>query len=350
MKSFSAQKSAAGVLKYAAVLIILFLCGCKGEEGEVGPKGDTGTEGVQGTQGAVGSQGPQGPQGVQGPAGESFEKAFENGYVKGTLKGKRRDGTNFEEAFEFKMALHTEGFMRSGNAHELKLARYQKRTDENAVQLTLIVENKDKNNQVLKLKNFGLNFTKVLADRSQFIFATETQFQPHWVFLPMSVNNNKTYQLSDYGLNPEVYVQSQEKFYNIFTTKDGSRLFFEATNNENDPDMVDYVFAYMINKEGVQSSTSNMYNKLKYTYKEGLPQQIFITNDNTMLADPFYEAPADEYQISNYAYNNATGIVSFEFKIKVGAFSANKSYNPAEINGSVSANVFDGQVMREGAE
>jgi hypothetical protein len=69
-----------------------------------------------------------------------------------------------------------------------------------------------------------------------------------------------------------------------------------------------------------------------------------------MLADPFYEAPADEYQISNYTYNKATGMVSFEFKIKVGAFSANKSYNPAEINGSVSANVFDGQVMREGAE
>jgi hypothetical protein len=350
MKSFPAQKSAAGILKYAAVLIILFLCGCKGEEGEVGPKGDTGAGGVQGTQGALGSQGPQGPQGAQGPAGESFEKAFENGHVKGTINGKRRDGTNFEEAFEFKLALNTEGFIRSGNAHELKMARYQKRTDENAVQLTLIVEDKDKNNQALKLKDFGLHFTKVLADRSQFIFATETEFQPHWVFLPMSVNNNKTYQLCDYGLNPEVYVESQEKLYNIFTTKDGSRLFFEAIKNENYSEPVEYVFSYMINKEGVKSNTSNTYGKLIYTYADGLPQQIFITDDNTMLADPFYEAPADEYQISNYTYNKATGMVSFEFKIKVGAFSANKSYNPAEINGSVSANVFDGQVMREGAE
>jgi hypothetical protein len=166
----------------------------------------------------------------------------------------------------------------------------------------------------------------------------------------MSVNNNKTYQLCDYGLNPEVYVESQEKLYNIFTTKDGSRLFFEAIKNENYSEPVEYVFSYMINKEGVKSNTSNTYGKLIYTYADGLPQQIFITDDNTMLADPFYEAPADEYQISNYTYNKATGMVSFDFKVKVGAFSANKSYNPAEINGSVLANVFDGQVMREGAE
>ncbi len=343
MKSFLFRIYAARIMKYAAFVTILFLYSCKGEEGEVGPKGDTGTTGLTGIQGATGVQGPigtQGPQGPQGPAGESFEKAFENGYIKGTIRGTRRDGSGFEEAFEFKLAMNTEGFIKKGNLHELLLSRYEKRTDENAVKFTLLVENKDQATQSFKMTDFQLNFAKIFADRSRFVFSAETGFQPQWIALPMSVNNNTTYQLTDYGLNPEYYVESVEKAYYVFNTKNGNSVYFDAVGNrEVEPGM----FAYVVNKEGVKSLISQTYENLIYS------NQVFTTTDNVNLADEF-EAPADEYQVSSYAYDKATGQVTFDFKVKVGAFSKNMSYNPAEISGSVSANVFDGQVMRESVE
>jgi hypothetical protein len=343
MRSFLFRRHAAKMMKYAAFLLIVLFYSCKGEEGEVGPKGDTGATGASGAQGASGVQGPpggQGPQGPQGPAGESFEKAFENGHITGTIKGTRRDGTGFEQAFEFKLALHTEGFIRKGKAHELVLARYEKRKDENAIKLTLLVEDKDKATQSFKLNDFELSFAKILADRSRFVFSAETDFQPGWIELPMSVNNNSTYQLTDYGLEPEYYIESAEKAYNVFTTKSGSRLYFDAIgNSEEEPG----TFAYLTDKEGVESSTSQTYGNLIYA------DQVFTTTEHVNLSDQF-EAPADVFQISDYAYNSATGIVSFSFKVNVGPFSRNTSYNPAEITGRVSAQVFDGQLMREAAE
>jgi hypothetical protein len=330
-------------MKYAAFLLILFLYSCKGEEGEVGPKGDTGAAGAAGPQGATGLQGPagsQGAQGPQGPAGEGYEKAFENGYIKGLIKGTRRDGTGFEEAFEYKMAMNSEGFIRKGNSHELTLARFTKRTDENAVQLTLSVENKDKDNQSFKMLYFKLDLAKILADRSMFIFGTETDFMSKWVLLPMSVSNNQTYRLTDYGLEPEFYTESQSKAYNVFTTKDGSRLFFNAIGSRG---VEPGTFAYAVSKEDVQNMSSQLYGNLIYT------DRMFSTTDHVNLAGQFEER-ADEYEITSYTYNKTTGIVTFNFKVKVGPFSKNKSYNNAEITGSVSASVFDGQVMREGVE
>jgi hypothetical protein len=204
----------------------------------------------------------------------------------------------------------------------------------------LSVENKDKNNQTFKMLNFKLNLAKILADRSMFIFGTETDFMPKWVILPMSVNNNITYRLTDYGLDPEFYVESQLKAYNVFTTRDGSRLFFDAIGSRG---VEPGTFAYAVSKEGVQNMSSQLYGNLIYA------NRMFSTTDHVNLAGQFEER-ADEYEITSYTYNKTTGIVTFNFKVKVGPFSKNKSFNDAEINGSVSASVFDGQVMRVGME
>jgi hypothetical protein len=70
-----------------AFLAASFLMACSGEDGDPGAAGEAGAKGDKGDSGADGEDGE--------------DAAAKNGYVQGTIKGTRRDGTAFEEPFNF---------------------------------------------------------------------------------------------------------------------------------------------------------------------------------------------------------------------------------------------------------
>ena len=94
------------------------------------------------------------------------------------------------------------------------------------------------------------------------------------------------------------------------------------------------------------------------TYNEN-DDKVFITSTGTDLSETFV-APGDTQEITNFAYNASTGVVTFDYKLNINEFRYFDTYsnglNPAnttmhalEIKGSVSATVYNAAVMRRSA-
>src|ERR1044072_6939381 len=90
---------------YAMMTASLVLTACSGDDGDPGPKGDTGAEGEKGDKGDKGDTGAEGEDGTDG-----IDAAAKAGYFQGTIKGNRRDGTAFEEAFKYEYVFGDEVF------------------------------------------------------------------------------------------------------------------------------------------------------------------------------------------------------------------------------------------------
>jgi hypothetical protein len=92
-------------------------------------------------------------------------------------------------------------------------------------------------------------------------------------------------------------------------------------------------------------------------------RKIFTTSTGTELSETF-EVPGDIQEVTNFAYNAATGLVTFDYKINVNEFrgfdtyydynvdgdASNSTMHALEIKGSVSATVYNGAVMRKSAQ
>jgi hypothetical protein len=91
--------------------------------------------------------------------------------------------------------------------------------------------------------------------------------------------------------------------------------------------------------------------------------RILATSTGMDLSETF-EVPGDTQEITNFAYNAATGVVTFDYKLNISQYRAfDSSYNNAidsnadnttmhalTITGSVSARVHNGVVMRKSAQ
>lgn len=294
----------------------------------------------------------------------SFEKSFENGFIKGTIKGTRQDGTAFSEPFEYKIASDKAYFEKvSPTDHVLSLwrsigiAKY-----DNYINLDLTVMNKDQAGATAKITSAELEFTKVLADKNLFYLNAGPNFLPTNVIFPISRANNATYKLVNHGVDVKYkYESSTSESYYFTKDTDGNTIHF-AGSSVYDAITREYYypFKHIMSSTGVKSTTSSVWSNVRMVRTEG-SSMGFATSTGVDLYE-IVAVPADTQEITNFAFNATTGVVTFDYKLNINALRgydkyyysnmepANTTMNALEITGSVSATVHNGVVMRRSAQ
>jgi hypothetical protein len=331
------KNSTKQVFKHSTLVVLaaaMSLSSCKDKDKEVAPKTET----------------------------SSIDKAFENGFVKGTVKGMRKDGTAFEETFEYKVTTDQSYFEKlSGTEHTLRLWRSKGiAQDDNNINLNLVVTNKDQAGATAKITGGYFEFSKPLADRNLFHLDAGTNFAAQTIVLPVSRANNATYKLVDNGWNLSYHYDSElrQSMYYVADT-DGNKIYFgysevyDATTGQ-----YYYPFRYVVSSTGVKSTSSPVWSSVRMIDNER-GTRIFATATGTDLSETL-QVPGDTQEITNFAYNASTGVVTFDYKLNISEFRgydrsynnvdpANTSMHALEIKGSVSATVYNGAVMRKSA-
>lgn len=287
---------------------------------------------------------------------ETVNKAFENGFVKGTVKGTRTDGTAFEEPFEYKIA-SPESFEKvSTTMDRLELDRSQNLNegDMNSTSIGLAVTNKAQN-PTAKFENFDIWFTKLLSNRDLFHIQGTANFEATDVTLPISRDNNVTYKLLNYGNNYDYYYDpATGDDYRTYADESGNKIYFIDTYNATYGSH--YKFSYVINSSGVKSTTSATFGNLLVDYNNISGKYLFYTAADVNLSEKI-TIPADTQEITNFVYNASTGVVTFNYKVSINELRGMQNYNAKnttnhklDITGSASATVYNGTVMRMSAE
>ena len=345
MKFKASTKQVFKQSRIIALAAALALAGCKGEDGDIGPQGETG------------------PQGAVGATGPSIDKAYENGFIKGTLKGIRRDGTAFEEPFEYKVTTDAASFEKmSGSEHRLSLWRTLGMQEPNSsINLSIAVTNKDQAGATAKIERANMEFSKTLANRNYFYLSAGPNFMDRNISLPMSRANNATYKLVDHGF-PQQYHNdlATNKSYYVVKDTDGNSIYFEDSHNYDAVRNVYFSpFAHVVNSSGEKSTTSTLWGNVRMIRGEN-----WIKNFATTAGVNLFEmvaVPADTREITNFAYNPTTGVVTFDYKMNIhelrgydtyynNTSPSNTTMHSLEIKGSVSATVYNSTVMRKSAQ
>ncbi|MDO1447061.1 hypothetical protein Q0590_12405 [Rhodocytophaga aerolata] len=319
---------------FFALALTIAVVSCKGPEGEVGPKGDTGATGAQGI------------------TGDSYDKALENGFLKGTIQGTRKDGTAFEEAFEYKLTNLAAKFESvSSTEHTIHLNRFKSVFgDNNSASMGLQVTNKDQAGATAKLNGAYFYFQKELSGKKLFLISAEPRFTDRNMVLPMSKENNKNYKLVDYGLNFENYSGENNERYVIYKDTDGNSIYFAEKYYFDGSTGWYNPFSYIISSDGVKSTSSEIWNGVRWY--EG---NKFRSSTGVDLSETI-NVPADTQEITNFGYNPTTGLLSFDYKIIISELRSldnsirNTTMHPLEIKGSFSGTVYNGVVMRKSFE
>jgi hypothetical protein len=326
---------------FLTLALAIAVVSCKGPEGEVGPKGDTGATGAQGI------------------TGDSYDKALENGILKGTIKGTRKDGTAFEETFEYKLTSNAATFESvSSTEHSIYLNRYKNVFGENnSATIGLQVTNKDQAGATAKLNGAFFTFTKELPSKNIFFIGAGPSFVAKDVIFPISKANNSKYKLVDYGIESDYYYDNNQS-YTIFKDTDGNRIYF-ANNYYSEYVSGNYTsyrpFSYIINNKGEKSTSSELWSTVRL-----YDGNKFRTSAGVNLFE-IITVPADTQEITNFAYNSTTGILTFDYKLVISEYRAfdssyesygkgNTTMHPLEIKGSFSGAVYNEAIMRKGFE
>jgi hypothetical protein len=359
------QTVSKGIGKLFFLFLLVLSTSCRGPEGDPGPAGPDGTDGkdgkdgaagAAGPQGAAGSQGAAGPQGEQGPQGTpglTADQLATNGFIKGTVKGTRTDGTPFTETFNYTVVSELQGFEKiNDNLHQVELWRGESYAKTGGSHITLLVENKGQSTQKVNIgvhvpaqdfNGFFIYWEKMIANNNLFVFRTNALFKPFSTLVPVSAAHNATYKFVNGGRDFSHPTNNAfASLYYYSATEDGSKVYFGQTASST------YSFEYIEDKNGVKSTTSTLYGDLvyKYDFAKGAYKLYKGTTDLSEIL----VTPADTQEVTNYAYDPATGLMTFDYKVNIQALRAqNTTKHAIEVTGSVSAKVYDARVMRIGA-
>jgi hypothetical protein len=242
----------------------------------------------------------------------------------------------------------------------------------NFADLRLEVSNKDQNPSI-KFKGFKSWFNKSLPDRNLFLVKAGTNFSNQSVTLPMSIARNENYKLVNYGKDYSYYTDAQTNESLVYVKdRDNNKICFTDFNNSLGNSTYYGNFSCVVDANGVKSTTSATaakYANIQFVrdHSSGSHKVYFRTSTGTILSEVF-QIPADTQEITNFAYNAATGLITFNYKIVINEFrnldteyhhdqqfdysyrGANTTNKTLEIRGSVSANVYNSVIMRKGFE
>lgn len=309
-------------LVFYVLISVSLLVACQGEEGEPGPQGE---------QGLLGEKGDSGEDGV------GFEK---KGFFQGTVSGTRRDGTPFNEAFNFEYGPIYEGITQgiNGAPPTFEVYRYNDPTSEGSYFYTEFnVTNKGTANENLVWDtDYGsFNLVKEISPTTLFVLSARPRFEEINYTSPVSFAlNNEVYKFvlnQDGNLYYFIFDQPTSAYQYVFKTIDGKTVFYEVTYENYDEEQ-DYQYGNLIkvlNADGTSASLAP-YNQLRISRNNN--SQIIFRNIAGVDLSQDIEVPADTYQITNYVRNPQTGIVTFNLTYTIGTIGRyNTTTNPLTI-------------------
>lgn len=320
-------------LAYVLLAGSVMAVSCQGEDGAVGP---------QGTQGDQGQQGPQGSPGMS-----STQK---DGFIKGTISGKRKDGTAFQESFENNYRYYAEGFRKESGLDKLSLFRSGEAASSNAIHFDLLVHNKGTSTQQVQIRDYYMDFLKKLSNNEAFAVNVEALFKDLTVVYPIAPTNT-TYDFDfvfqSYGGEVSyeyIYDQTTGKRYYGFKTVGGNLVVFNNPAYNSSTGQEVGSFAYVQKADGTKLTSTDpitlKYNSLKLSFNNNSRFIMLDFQDNSLAESKVI--PADTYTITNYKYDSATGALTFDYTLNIaGTARRNTSNHPITITGSVSSTVYD---------
>lgn len=306
------------------LLMIVALMGCAGEQGEPGPQGNSG------------EQGAKGDTGDKGDPGTGFETA---GYLRGTITGHRQDGTPLAEAFDYKYAVANDYFFTDsfwGNTFFQVHRRETPQYADNAVTLDLQVTEaftpgESLTNLVADVNSI-INFSRQLSAGTIFKLQARPEYRSMAYLHAITPEQNLTYNfaLSADGFYRAGYDRNLGEF---FRTRDGKRIFFENAGTHLD-EATGYTYGNFIRALNADGSPApdEPYANLRYAYNLNYEEVFLHVNGDALFMSDVI--PGDELTVSNYTRNTETGVVSFDFVLKINCYGRlNTTGHPLTITG-----------------
>lgn len=296
-----------------SLLVGAILAACAGEDGEPGPQGD------------LGERGDVGDQGTKGQAG--LGTATKTGFLEGTVAGMRKDGTAFNEAFKYEYTF--ENTQTSSQGVGGKYYHATRFLSANGYSPYLYLNMIQVSEGVFKpaYTSWGMefNFQKELSADALF----EINAVPYFAATP-----GYTMELA-----PE-----QNAAYHFGTDSEGGLSYYSGTFNSTSVyrfSAYDDNFSYQVNYNQTTGAlvsiidnytdatiTSgaifDLYNKLKFKMNTAINTRVFYdATTNASLHVVFPDVPADQFTVTNFVHDTATGVVTFDFVLKISGVGSN---------------------------
>lgn len=307
-------------LYFCALMAAGVLAACSGEDGDPGPQGDAGE------------------QGTKGDTGEEGDDAVSKvGYFQGTVTGTRKDGTPFEEDFNYEYVFGDE--MYSGN--DVLLQRFETASGAIANAITEgSLQNKGyikfqavKEGQGIAPNDFlfyfkrGINTTQILEMNAR-PYLTDASYNR---LIELTPEQNAIY-------NFPRGKSGQLSYYPVDMNADGDDDAYEFSIEGTSYTTFDYnmetgeLMAVSVDGEVMQQGVLfEKYNDIKFVYDGTLKQNVFVkTADNSSLYETVGDVPADAFTITNY--KNQDGVISFDFSMTISKY---RGYVGTKVGGFV---------------
>jgi hypothetical protein len=313
-----------------AFLAASFLTACSGEDGDPGAAGE------------AGAKGDKGDAGTDGEDGE--DAAAKNGYLQGTIKGTRRDGTAFEEPFNFAYVYGEQKY----DPFQLFVQRFETAAGSivdalaNGADVPL-----DKGFMKLWLYNeegglvpgdFQVYFTKGLNATQVFKLDAKPYLQDAFYdrVIEISPEYNGLYNFEHNNLGQVGY----QEYYD----ESGKNLVSYAFQTQLSD--VYHTFVYdaetgelqYVDIEGevfTDGEVFTKYHDIKFVYNDEVETMVFEKADGTPLYEYVDEVPADVFTIANFS--DANGIITFDYSLQIskyrGFMGARSPMGPVLIHG-----------------
>jgi hypothetical protein len=301
-----------------ALLAASLFTACSGEDGDPGVAGE------------AGAKGDPGDTGTQGVAGE--DAAARNGYFSGTIRGTRRDGTAFEETFNYEYSFGDQVI----DSYEIPLQRFETAAgaiadavatasgqttvplDKGYMKLWLFNDPKDG----MTPGNLSLYFTKGLSATQ--LFKLEAKPYQEDAFydrvIEISPEYNGIYNFDHNALGQVGYFEYyDEKSENVtaYAFQTQSSNVYRTYVYSAETGVLDYV-----DVDGVQETSGALFDKysaIKFVYNEELDMHVFVkTSDNSPLYEYVDEVPADVFALTNFTQQS--GVISFDFTLQISKY------------------------------
>jgi hypothetical protein len=269
-----------------------------------------------------GDPGPQGEPGENGEIGENGHEGENNveklGYFEGTVSGINTDGTAFSETFKYEYSFDSiQAYYEEDGAKYIDIERYLNNSDETYLGMDLKLESEG---VLVPSYSYGTEFSFIKEMGSDNLFSvTATPFFgiTEAFVRELSIEQNLTYDFNSddsgklypfaiyvgedaYGLNSDVNDGFWEVYYSVAT---GALI-----------GVLDYDNSIFLESGPI----FNLFNKLEFKHDATLNKLVFFDAvTDAGLYEEVPEVPGDQLVITNYALNSTTGVLTFDYELKV---------------------------------